>query len=135
MDILFVIGPSNLKKILEKGEKTTKTLKKSQKGFIGFLTIIDAAYWYLWTQPSKNKNPPVAYVDCILKNNELHKSDLAVIKASSDGYLAKSKAFKKTVKQQKFDIVEQEFHVNFDVNLDNVERIVKTDVGKELTTH
>ena len=43
MDISFVSGPSNLKQILENGTKPNKTIKKSREGYIGFLTIIDAA--------------------------------------------------------------------------------------------
>ena len=30
---------------------------------------------------------------------------------------------------------QQEFHVDFDVNLDNVECIIRTDGGKEFTAH
>ena len=54
---------------------------------------------------------------------------------SPDGYLAKSKAFAMTLKNHKFDIVEQEFHVDFDVNLNEVECIIQTDGGKEFTAH
>ena len=43
MDISFVSGPSNLKQILDNGEKPNKTIKKSWEGYIEFLTIIDAA--------------------------------------------------------------------------------------------
>ena len=43
MDRLFVRGPANLKQILENGAKLNKTIKKSWEGYIGFLTIIDAA--------------------------------------------------------------------------------------------
>lgn len=93
MDILFIIGPSKLEEILGKGSKPTKTIKKSREGYIGFLTIIDVASQYIWTQPIRNKDPPLIYVDHFLQKHELHKKYSAVITTSPDGYVAKAKAF------------------------------------------
>ena len=89
MNISFVSGPSNLKQMLENGVKPNKIIKKSREGYIGFLTIIDAAFQYIWAQPIKNKYPLVEYVDHFLKKNGLQKTDSAVIMTSPDGYLAK----------------------------------------------
>ena len=86
--------------------------------------MIDAASQYLWVQLIEHKDPLVAYVDHFLKKHGLHKMDSAVIMTSPDGYQAKSKAFARTLNNHKFDIVEQEFHADFDVNLDNVECII-----------
>jgi hypothetical protein len=102
MDLAFVSGPSNLD--LEKGSNITPSpiVKKSRDRYIGFLTIIDVSSRKLWTYLIKNKDPPIAYIDKFLKRHGIRTTNpsKAIITTSETGYLAKSRAFEDTVREQ-----------------------------------
>jgi hypothetical protein len=99
MDLAFVSGPSNLD--LEKGSNITSSpiVKKSRDGYIGFLTIIDVSSRKLWTNPIKNKDPPIDYIDKFLKRHGIRTTNPSktIITTSETGYLAKSRAFEDTL--------------------------------------
>ena len=61
--ISFVSGPLNLlQDVLTKNEKAKTILKKSCKGYIGFLTIIDAPTRAIWMHPTRpTTTNPLAY--------------------------------------------------------------------------
>ena len=93
MDLAFVSGPSNIKEMIQMGAKPRDTIKKSRKGFIGFLTIIDVASRYQWVSPIKNKSPPIDIINIFLKKYSI-KMGSKVITTPPQGYLSKSKLFR-----------------------------------------
>jgi hypothetical protein len=104
MDLAFVSGLSNLD--LEKGSNITPSpiVKKSCVGYIRFPTIIDVSSRKLWTHLIKNKDPPIEYIDKFLKRHGIRTTNLskAIITTSETGYLAKSRAFEDTLREQHY---------------------------------
>ena len=98
MDLSFVSRPSKLEEMLQKGSKPATKIKTSRDGYIGFLTIIDVALRYLWTQPIKSKDPHISYLSRLLQNYGIKKDKGTIITTLPSGYLAKSKAFARIAK-------------------------------------
>jgi hypothetical protein len=123
MDLAFVSGPSNLD--LEKGSN------------IGFLTIIDVSSRKLWTHPIKNKDPPIEYIDKFLKRHGIRTTNpsKAIITTSETGYLAESRAFEDTVREQQCVVQPTDDDIDFfgDLLPDQVEATITTDGGGELS--
>jgi hypothetical protein len=137
MDLVFVSGPSNLDH--EKGSNITLSpiVKKSRDGYIGFLTIIDVSSRKLWTHPIKNKDPPIAYIDKFLKRHGIRTTNplKAIITTSETGYLAKSRAFEDTLREQRYVVQPTDDDIDFfgDLLPDQVKATITTDGGGELS--
>jgi hypothetical protein len=137
MDLAFVSGPSNLD--LKKGSNITPSpiVKKSRDGYIGFLTIIDVSSRKLWTHPIKNKDPPIAYIDKFLKRHGVRTTNPSkvIITTSETGYLAKSRAFEDTLREQQYVVQPTDDDIDFfgDLLPDHVEATITTDGGGELS--
>ena len=110
LNLAFVSGPSNLREMIEKGAKQKDTITVSREGYIVFLTIIDVATRYLWVFPIKNKDPPIKLVNTFLTKRGIKKIKDKMITTSRNGYLAKSKAFKKNVKDNGYTVQMQEYN-------------------------
>jgi hypothetical protein len=115
MDLAFVSGPSNLDLDLGSNSRNSPIVKKSRDGYIGFLTIIDVPSRKLWTRPIKNKDPPIAYIDKFLKRHGIRTTNpsKAIITTSEKGYLAKSRAFEDTVREQQYVIQPTDDDIDF----------------------
>jgi hypothetical protein len=99
------------------------------------LTIIDVSSRKLWTHPIKSKDPaPIEYIDKFLKRHGINPSK-AIITTSGKGYLAKSRAFEDTIREQNYVIQPTEDDIDFFGNLlpDQVEATITTDGGGELS--
>jgi hypothetical protein len=132
MDLAFVGGPSNLD--LEKGSNITPSpsVKKSREGYIGFLTIIDVSSRKLWTHRIENKDPPIDYIDKLLKRHGIRTTNpsKAIITTSETGYLAKSRAFEDTLREQQYVVQPTDDDIDFfgDLLPDQVEATITTDI-------
>jgi hypothetical protein len=136
MDLAFVSGPSNLD--LETGSNIAPSpiVKKSRDGYIGFLTIIDVSSRKLWTHPIKNKGSPIAYIDKFLKRHiRTTNPSNTIITTSETGYLAKSRAFEDTVREQQYVVQPTDDDINFfgDLLPDQVEATITMNGGGELS--
>jgi hypothetical protein len=102
MDLAFVSRPSNLDVNGGSNSGGSPIVKKSRDGYIGFLTIIDVSSRKLWTHPIKNKDPPIEYIDKFLKHHGIRTTNpsKAIITTSGKVYLAKSRAFEGTIREQ-----------------------------------
>jgi hypothetical protein len=137
MDLAFVSRLSNLDVDGGLNSGSSPIVKKSRDGYIGFLTIIDVSSRKLWTQPIKNKDPPIAYIDKFLKRHGIQTTNpsKAIITTSETGYLAKSRAFEDTVQEQQYVIQPTDNDIDFlgDLFPDRVEATITTDGGGELS--
>jgi hypothetical protein len=137
MDLAFVGGPSNLD--LEKGSNITPSpiVKKGRDGYIGFLTIIDVSSRKLWTHLIKNKDLPIAYIDKFLKRHGIQTTNplKAIIITSEAGYLAKSRAFEDTLREQQYVVQPTDDDIDFfgDLLPDHVEATITIYGGGELS--
>ena len=133
LDLAFVSGPSNLKEMIEKGAKQKDTIIVSREGYIGFLTIIDVATRYLWVFPIKNKDPPIKLLNTFLTKRGIKKIKDKTITTSKNGYLAKSKAFKKNAKENGYTVKAKEYNYLIDTPSEDIECVIHTDGGGEFT--
>ena len=81
----------------------------SKEGYIGFFTIIDVATRYLLVFPIRNKDPPIKLINTFLDKRGIKKIKNKPIATSQNGYLAKSKAFKKNSKDNGYAVKTQEY--------------------------
>jgi hypothetical protein len=137
MDLAFVSGPYNLDLQTGSNIAPSPIIKKSRDGYIGFLTIIDVSSRKLWTHPIKNKDPPIAYRDMLLKRHGIRttKPSKAIITTSETGYIAKSRAFEDMVREQQYVVQPTDDDIDFfgDLLPDHVEATITTDGGGELS--
>ena len=131
MDLAIVSSPSNLKKMLQIGEKPKHTMKMIREGYIGFLTIIDVATQYLWVFPIKNKSPPIDIINRSLKQRSIKHTDKSIITTSLKGYLSKLKSFQKNAEVLNFTIEDLETDDLFDIPMSSLYCSIRTDGGKE----
>jgi hypothetical protein len=69
----------------------------------------------LWTHSTKNKDSPIAYMDKFLKRHGIRTTNpsKAIVTTSGAGYLAKSRAFKETIREQRYVVQPRDDDIDF----------------------